>query len=143
MNTTTNNVKMQPETENQKKLSRAEMRRQQKATAKAEKARIRKKPTDKAVPEQYDETLVQKAEEISKSLKAHTWRELETKGKFSKNDKLSFISDDMLIIGCDIGSETHYARAVDTRGKELSKKAFSFGNDAEGFQKAKEWALGA
>ena len=28
--------------------------------------------------------------------------------KFDKNEKLSFISADMLILGCDIGSETHY-----------------------------------
>lgn len=45
-------------------------------------------------------------------MKSFTWRDLETQGKFSKNEKLSFISDDMLIIGCDIGSETHYARAI-------------------------------
>ena len=41
----------------------------------------------------------------TKGLKASTWRELETKGKFDKNEKLSFISDDMLIVGCDVGSE--------------------------------------
>ena len=61
-------------------------------------------------------------------LKASTWRELETKGKFEKNDKLSFISEEMLIVGCDIGSETHYIRAIDTRGRELSKGAFEFSN---------------
>ena len=74
-------------------------------------------------------------------MKSFTWRDLETQGKFSKNEKLSFISDDMLIIGCDIGSETHYARAIDTRGRELSKKALAFGNDAEGFQKTRDWAV--
>ena len=50
-------------------------------------------------------------------------------------------SDDMLIIGCDIGSETHYVRAIDTRGRELSKDAFAFSNNAEGFQSAKAWAV--
>ena len=40
----------------------------------------------------------------------------------AKNDKLSFIKDDMLIVGCDIGSETHYIRAIDIRGRELSRK---------------------
>ena len=34
----------------------------------------------------------------------------------------------MLIVGCDIGSETHYIRAIDTRGRELSKGAFEFSN---------------
>lgn len=90
-------------------------------------------------PEQ--ELLIQKANEILKDLRSYTWRDLETKGKFSKNEKLSFISDDMLIVGCDIGSETHYVRAIDTRGRELSKKAMSFDNNEEGFQKAKAWAV--
>lgn len=67
--------------------------------------------------------LVAKAEATKSNLKASTWRELETKGKFDKNDKLSFIGDDMLILGCDIGSETHYIRAIDSRGRELSKSA--------------------
>lgn len=85
--------------------------------------------------------LLAKAEVIQSNLKASTWRELETKGKFSKNDKLTFISDDMLILGCDIGSETHYVRAIDTRGRELSKTAFSFSNSSGGFHSAKEWAV--
>ena len=49
-----------------------------------------------------------KMEVIKGNLKASTWHQLETRGKFTKNDKLTFISDDMLILGCDIGSETHY-----------------------------------
>ncbi|MDD5936011.1 MAG: transposase [Clostridiales bacterium] len=47
----------------------------------------------------------------------------------------------MLILGCDEGSETHYLRAIDTRERELSKSAFPFSNDSEGFQSAKEWAV--
>ena len=90
---------------------------------------------------QEQREMVEKANRILSEMKSFTWRDLETHGKFSKNDKLSFISDDMLIIGCDIGSETHYARAIDTRGRELSKKAFAFENDAEGFQKAHDWAV--
>ena len=85
--------------------------------------------------------LLKKAEVIRENLIASTWRELETSGKFDKNAKLSFISDDMLILGCDVGSETHYLRAIDTRGRELSKSAFPFSNNSEGFQAAKEWAV--
>ena len=85
--------------------------------------------------------MLAKAEEIRNSLNASTWHELETNGKFDKNDKLTFISDDMLILGCDIGSEIHYARAIDTRGRELSKSAFSFSNTREGFESAKDWAV--
>lgn len=86
--------------------------------------------------------LLEKAEVIRQNLTASTWHELETNGKFDKNAKLTFISDDMLILGCDVGSETHYMRAIDTRGRELSKSAFPFSNDSEGFQSAREWAVG-
>ena len=65
-------------------------------------------------------------EELLNTMQAKTWHDLETSGKFDKNAKLSFISDDMLIVGCDIGSETHYLRAIDRKGRELSKKPFSF-----------------
>ena len=85
--------------------------------------------------------LLKKAEVIREKLTASTWHELETNGKFDKNAKLSFISDDMLILGCDVGSETHYLRAIDPRGRELSKSAYSFRNNCEGFQSAKEWAV--
>lgn len=85
--------------------------------------------------------MIAKVELIRKNLKAFTWHELETNGKFDKNAKLTFISDDMLILGCDVGSETHYLQAIDTRGRELSKSAFPFSNSSEGFQSAKEWAL--
>ncbi len=86
--------------------------------------------------------IMAKAEAIKSNLKASTWHELETKGKFDKNEKLTFISDDMLILGCDVGSETHYARAIDTRGRELSKSAFPFSDTLEGFQSARDWAAG-
>ena len=64
-------------------------------------------------------------------------------GKFGKDEKLSFIDDDMLIVGCDVGSEKHYIRAIDTRGRELSidRKAFGFDNDKEGFESAREWIV--
>lgn len=88
-----------------------------------------------------EQELLKKVEVMKESLTASTWRELETNGKFDKNAKLSFICDDMLILGCDVGSERHYMRAIDTRGRELSPSAFPFNNDSEGFQRAKEWAV--
>ena len=90
---------------------------------------------------QEQREMVKKANRILSEMKSFTWRDLETQGKFNKNDKLSFISDDMLILGCDIGSETHYVRAIDARGRELSKKVLAFENDAEGFWKAHDWAV--
>jgi len=102
-----------------------------------------KKKKNQAVMENIFEQqeLLKKAEVIRENLTASTWHELETNGKFDKNKKLSFVSDDMLILGCDVGSDTHYLRAIDTRGRELSKSAFPFSNDSEGFQSAKEWAV--
>ena len=68
-------------------------------------------------------------DDLLKTMQAKTWHDLEASGKFDKNAKLSFISEDMLIVGCDIGSETHYLRAIDRKGRELSKKPFSFLNN--------------
>lgn len=122
-----------------------------KSTAKDAKAQVRVNANGKRILKRFyeegtnaprtpeQEALILKANEILENLKAHTWRELETKGKFTKNDKISFITDDMLIVGCDVGSETHYARAIDTRGKELSRYAFKFSNTEEGFESAREW----
>ncbi len=87
------------------------------------------------------EEISKKIEAVEKELKASTWRELEANGKFAKNDKLSFISDEMLIVGCDIGSEIHYIRAIDTRGREFSRVAYAFSNSAEGFENARTWML--
>ena len=82
-----------------------------------------------------------RAEEIGKGLTSSTWRELETAGKFDKNKKLDFVKDDTLIVGCDIGSETHYIRAIDTRGRELSQGILAFENNSEGFENALSWVL--
>ncbi len=60
------------------------------------------------------EEMTKKTDAILQGLQAYTWHDLETHGKFDKNAKLSFISDDMLIVGCDIGSDTHYMRAIDS-----------------------------
>ena len=87
------------------------------------------------------EELGRRIAAVEADMKSSTWKDLEIGVKFDKNAKLTFISDDMLILGCDIGSETHYIRAIDTRGRELSKDAFPFSNNAEGFNSAKAWAM--
>ena len=87
------------------------------------------------------EELDRRIAAVEADMKSSTWKDLEIGVKFDKNAKLTFISDDMLILGCDIGSETHYVRAIDTRGRELSKDAFPFSNNAEGFKSAKAWAV--
>lgn len=108
---------------------------------KAKKAKVQPLSKKSVMNVLSQDELRKKVQVIEQALKSSTWRELETKGKFEKNDKLSFISDEMLIVGCDIGSETHYIRAIDTRGRELSRGAFEFSNSSEGFASAKAWVL--
>ena len=40
---------------------------------------------------------------------------------FTQNEKLNQVTIETLVIGVDIGSETHYARAFNWRGIELGK----------------------
>lgn len=57
----------------------------------------------------------------------------------TQNEKIKSITEKTLIVGIDIGSETHYARAFDWRNYEYSKKPFSFDNNEEGFRTFKSW----
>ena len=52
----------------------------------------------------------------------------------TQNAKIAAISEKTLVVGIDIGSETHFARAFDYRGIEYTKKAFEFSNTEAGFQ---------
>lgn len=141
MNTNEKTTKNQVESENCIKKSRADYRREKKAAVKAKESKSKCEKVQGSTLALCDQELLRKIDEITENLKAKTWCHLETSGKFKKNEKISFISDDMLIVGCDIGSETHYMRAIDTRGRELSRKALAFDNNAEGFGKAKDWAV--
>lgn len=60
----------------------------------------------------------------------------------SQNAKIAFIQDDFLVIGIDVGSDAHYARAFDNRRIELSKKPYRFLNSEEGFAGFRRWAAG-
>ena len=44
---------------------------------------------------------------------------------YTQNAKIAQVTEKTLVIGVDVGSETHYARAFNWRGQELSKKALS------------------
>lgn len=57
----------------------------------------------------------------------------------TQNKKLEQVKSTTLIIGIDVGSETHYARAFDWRGYEFSKKAFRFNNTEQGFMELQGW----
>lgn len=58
---------------------------------------------------------------------------------YTQNQKLEQVSDKTLVIGVDIGSENHYARAFNYRGIEYSSKAFKFENNATGFEAFQGW----
>ena len=47
----------------------------------------------------------------------------------TQNKKIASITEKTLIVGIDVGSTTHYARAFDWRNYEYSKKPFQFSND--------------
>ena len=54
------------------------------------------------------------------------------------NDKIKQVEETSLVIGIDIGSTTHYARAYDWRKMELAK-VFRFSNTLEGFEALSRW----
>ena len=56
----------------------------------------------------------------------------------TQNEKISQVTNTTLVVGIDISSETHYARAFDWRGLELSK-VFRFESTSYGFENFSEW----
>ncbi|MGI6576516.1 MAG: IS110 family transposase [Eubacteriales bacterium] len=55
--------------------------------------------------------------------------------------KICQVTEETIVIGVDIASELHYARAFDWRGVELGK-VFKFENTREGFQSFHTWTQG-
>ena len=56
-----------------------------------------------------------------------------------QNAKIASITEKTLIVGIDVGSETHYARAFDWRNYEFTKKPLAFSNTEAGFLTFKAW----
>ena len=59
---------------------------------------------------------------------------------YNQNEKIEQVKEETLVIGVDIGSEDHYARAFDYRGREVSKRVYRFSSDLEGFNGFYEWS---
>ncbi len=57
----------------------------------------------------------------------------------TQNDRLNQVTAETLVIGVDIGSQEHYARAFDWRGIEFTKRAFRFSNTRVGFLTFLRW----
>jgi len=49
------------------------------------------------------------------------------------------VTSDTLIVGVDVGSQTHFCRAFDWRGFELSRRVFKFSNTGMGFLTFLRW----
>ena len=59
----------------------------------------------------------------------------------TQNAKITAITEKTLVIGIDVGSETHSARAFNWRGYEFSRKPLEFGNTEEGFETLRTWIM--
>jgi len=58
--------------------------------------------------------------------------------KRTQNEKILQIKFETLVVGIDVGKETHYARAFDCRGIELAK-LLRFSNTNQGYESLEEW----
>ncbi|MCX7748155.1 MAG: IS110 family transposase [Clostridia bacterium] len=61
--------------------------------------------------------------------------------KRTQNEKILQINFETLVVGIDIGKDTHYARAFDCRGIELSK-LLRFSNTNQGYEALENWIQG-
>ena len=59
----------------------------------------------------------------------------------TQNAKITATTEKTLVIGIDVGSETHFARAFNWRGYEFSRKPLEFGNTEEGFETLRTWIM--
>ena len=58
---------------------------------------------------------------------------------YTQNRKIKQVTEKTLVVGVDIGSQWHYARAFDWRGIELTRKVLRFSNDLNGYIAFEEW----
>jgi transposase len=61
--------------------------------------------------------------------------------KRTQNEKILQIKFETLIVGIDVGKQTHYARAFDFRGLELAK-LLRFSNTRQGYEDLESWMQG-
>jgi len=57
---------------------------------------------------------------------------------YTQNYKINQVEEETLVVGVDIAKKTHYARAFDWRGLEVSKVK-KFNSDKEGFEEFSRW----
>ena len=89
---------------------------------------------DKKIPQSKIRLLT-----LTRLVKILLNREVSKMNCNTQNAKIASITEKTLIVGIDVGSETHYARAFDWRNYEYSKKPLEFSNTEAGFQMFKAW----
>ena len=141
MNSKATNNKNQVATDNNKQTSSTAVNTSSVDPGKDGSGKKQKSKGKKNTKKMSREEISAAVEEISASMESFSWREAEKGKKFSKNDKLLMLTNETLIVGCDIGSVWHYARAVNVKGIEISGKAFKFRNCKAGFESFRKWAL--
>ena len=57
----------------------------------------------------------------------------------TQNGRIEVLTEEWLIVGVDVGSDKHFARAFTHRKVELSKKPFAFENSKVGFEAFSAW----
>ena len=57
----------------------------------------------------------------------------------TQNGRINQVTSETLIVGVDVGSQTHFCRAFDWRGFELSRRVFKFSNTGMGFLTFLRW----
>lgn len=59
---------------------------------------------------------------------------------YTQNEKIEQVTDTTMVVGSNIGSQIHFARAFDNRECEFTKWVFSVQNDIEGVKSFNLWA---
>lgn len=57
----------------------------------------------------------------------------------TQNERIALLTEEWMLVGVDVGSEKHFARAFTNRKIEISKKPFEFSNTIEGFTSFNQW----
>jgi len=58
---------------------------------------------------------------------------------YTQEEKIEQVTESTLVVGVDIGSQKQYARAFDWRGREISRKAFTFADCGSGYTLFSTW----
>lgn len=89
---------------------------------------------------EVEERLKKLRQQSAEGNACHTWKDLEVGRTFTLDDKIKLIDDETVIVGIDIGKETHTLRAFNRYKIELDQKdVLPVTNREEGLENALKW----